>query len=66
MGAPKLNVGPKLMGPAAGLLVGSWLSAAPVLNAGWLAAPGYGGGGFALVLKELPKAEMEEPNVNVD
>lgn len=65
-GAPKLNTGPKPTGPAAGLLVGSWLSAAPALNAAWPAAPGYGGGGFALVLKELPKAETEEPNVNVD
>lgn len=26
---------------------------------------GYGGGSFVLVLKELPKAETEEPNVNV-
>ena len=47
------------------MLVGGWLSAAPALKAGWLAALGYGGGGFALVLKELPKAETEEPNINV-
>ena len=64
VGAPKLNGGAKPTGPAAGLLVGSWLSAALALNAGWLAAPEYGGSGFTLVLKVLPKAEVEEPNVS--
>jgi len=64
-GAPKLNGGPKVTGPAAGLLAGGWLSAAPALKAGWLAAPGYGGGGFAPALKELPNAETEEPKVSV-
>lgn len=52
------------MGPAAGLLVGTWLSAAPVLKVSWLPVLGYSGGGFALALKELPKAETEEPNVS--
>lgn len=51
------------MGPAAGLLVGTWLSAAPVLKLSWLPVPGYGGSGFALAEK-LPKAETEELNVS--
>lgn len=53
------------MGPTAGLLVGAWLSAVPVLKVSWLPVPGYGGGGFELALKELPKAETEEPNASV-
>lgn len=52
-----------MMGPAAGLLAGTWLSAAPVLKVSWLPVPGYGGGGFVLAEK-LPKAETEEPNVS--
>lgn len=35
-----MNGGVKLMGPAAGLLVGTWLSAAPALKVSWLPVPG--------------------------
>lgn len=58
-----MNGGVKLTGPAAGLLVGTWLSAAPVLKVSWLPVQGYSGSGFVLPEK-LPKAETEEPNVS--
>lgn len=51
------------MGPVAGLLAGTWLSAPPALKVSWLPVLGYGGGGFALAEK-LPKAETEELNVS--
>lgn len=56
--APKPNAGVlKLAGPAAGLLVGCWLSGVPGANTGWAATPGYGGGGFAFAPK-APKASV--------